>query len=451
MTFPLHFSLLAIAILSTLLFGSVEPWSIAVVGIITAIVFIDFIRKFKGLSEKDVFSKHIVLASGIVFALGLFQLVPLPVSFLNLIHPKLSYLFAIPPAVTTGGMDPPLSVPGSMAVANTPIFHALSVYPFATEMGLARLIIYLMVFLLAAFGLQTKKEVYSVMKGLAVFGFALALLGVIQKAFWDGRIYWFRTLSNPRSQPFASFVNKNHFACWINMVIPVSLGIGLMAKTIQKKVRYLFFGVAMSVIMFYSLSRGGVMSLFAGIFVFIFVMLNNRVPKKRLIPFFLFILALGIFLAYVGIMPLMQRFAQIDITTEERIVIWKATLGAFLDFPVFGSGLGTYSHIFKMYHPPTWWVYDYAHNDYLQFLLEAGCAGAVIAGLFIFAVFHMVYKSEWTEREAFLKAAFFSSAATIACHSIFDFSLHVPSNAILFSLILGLAVALGRLNSDFEE
>jgi O-antigen ligase len=120
-------------------------------------------------------------------------------------------------------------------------------------------------------------------------------------------------------------------------------------------------------------------------------------------------------------------------------------LSAFKDFPLFGSGLGTFEHVFKIYQPEgLTGYYDHAHNDYLELLLEAGIFGVLIGGFFFFIVLRGILKKEWREREIYLKAGFLSSLATMAVHSVFDFNLHIPSNAVLFCLILGMAVSFGR-------
>jgi O-antigen ligase len=431
---------LTIPLLATLLFGAVEPWSLALVGCLTAVAFVIFVARFEGLPGYETSSRTILAAAVAVFAYGIFQLVPFPAGIIRFIHPALSGLLVLPP-----------DLPTAAAVSRYPSFHSLSIYPFATEMELARIVVYLMLFATVAFGMEDRKDIHRLIRLLIIFGFILAIFGIIQKAAWNEKIYWFRTVTNPRAEPFGPFVNRNHFAGWINFVIPLALGMGLAARDMNQRVRYLLFSFVMAAALFFSLSRGGIIAFFAGVFVFVVFVLKDKVAPKRLIPVFLFITLLVIFLAYVGLSPLMKRFAQVDIPTEERILVWKATFGAFLDFPAFGSGLGTYPHVFRAYHPPTWFFYDFGHNDYLQFLLEAGIAGLAVAAIFFFSIFRVVYGTEWIERDSMLKAGLSASFTTIAVHSIFDFNLHVPSNALLLAFLLGIAVALGRLNTEHDE
>lgn len=450
--------LVAIVVVSTLLFGAVEEWAIAIVGIVTAVAFIAFVRKWDRFPlsptlppgadrDPDADSyvnpdpKRLLILTAALFAYGLFQLVPLPTVLLKAIHPALKTLLALPtlPAPDAASAQP---------IASLPMFHSISVYPFATELELAHVAIYLMVFLMAAFGFHDKEDVRILIRMLVFFGFILAIFAIVQRATWNEKIYWFSAISNPRAQPFGPFVNKNHYAGWINMIFPFALAAGFTAATLDRKIRYLLYGLAMAVTVFFSLSRGGVMAFFAGVFVFCLFVLSAKTSRRRFIPILLFVAVLIAFLAYLGVSPLLERFSQLDIPHHERVTVWKATLGAFLDFPVFGSGIGTYGHAFKLYHPATWYFYDMAHNDYVQLLMEAGVVGTALVTAFIILVLKIFVSSEWTERETYLKGAFFASFTTIAFHSIMDFNLHIPSNAILLALLAGLSVSLSRLNEE---
>lgn len=184
--FKLSYLLLAIAILSALLFGSVEVWSIAFIGLLTAVVFISFVKRFPGLAEEDTASKHITFSIILIFAYGILQLIPLPVSILNMVHPKVAYLFSLPPSLQN-----PVPAVHAATLVIPPTFHAVSVYPFATEQEVARIVIYLMVFCCAAFGLESKKDVYSVLKTLAVFGFILCLFGLIDRILRNDKVFLF--------------------------------------------------------------------------------------------------------------------------------------------------------------------------------------------------------------------------------------------------------------------
>ncbi len=419
-------SLSAIIILSSLLFGAVYPWSMAIVALVAVVTVIYFLWDTKDHPDEFAGGRGVILATVLVLLYPILQLFPVPVPLLNLVHPKFKELITVSPD-------------------KVPLFHSVSVYPFATEMESCRLFIYLMVFVAASFGIRDEEGVYRVIKTLIVFGFILGIFAVIQHATWNGKIYWFKKPDYESVLPFGPYVNKNHFAGFIGMIIPLALGMSLRSRRFEKKMMFAFLGIAMAVTLFFSLSRGGIISFFAGMLVFSILVLAKGVSRRKLIPILLFTLILGVFLAYLGISPIVSRFAQSEVSTEQRFSAWMGTLSAFRDYAVLGSGFGTFEYIFKIYQPDG--LYDYwghAHNDYLELLLDLGIVGTVIVAIFLFIVLRTIIKTEWGSRGLYLKAAFLSSLSTIAVHNLVDFNLHIPSNALLFFLILGLGVSLSR-------
>jgi O-antigen ligase len=432
--------ILAIVIFSTLAFGSVEPWSLAIVGILTAVAFSAFMLHWQGFGDHP-FSKRFFVLGALLLAYGLLQLVPMPLRWLGAVHP------ALPQLVSTPGTAADFLASGKdlAPAGEAPPFHAVSIYPFATEMELSRLTIYFMIFFIAAFGPRTHQQIHSVLRILAIFGFVLALFAVTQKATWNGKLYWIRELGI-RGNPLGPFVNKNHFAGWMCMVAPLSFGIGLMSRSISRRVRYIFFAVVMAITVFFSLSRGGILSFLVGTAILAAITAWGTSSKKGLIPILSFVVALLIYLIYLGVSPILERFAQSGVSSHERLSVWLTSVTAVQDFPVFGSGLGTFQHIFPMYKPDgVVMFYQHAHNDYIEILLELGIIGALLILAFLGLAGKTIMDAGWRGRERYLKAAFAASFASIAVFSLFDFNLHIPSNAILLSLILGLAVAMSRL------
>ena len=117
------------------------------------------------------------------------------------------------------------------------------------------------------------------------------------------------------------------------------------------------------------------------------------------------------------------------------------------DFPLFGVGLGCWPELYPHYrHPP--WLNQFApatHNDYLQLLTETGAIGFLLLGWFFGAAAIKLYQGLKTQRSTTLPvyAALLAAICTMAVHEIFDFNLQTPANALLFVLILGLALRMG--------
>jgi len=145
--------------------------------------------------------------------------------------------------------------------------------------------------------------------------------------------------------------------------------------------------------------------------------------------------------------PLIKRFSELatteDISADTRAQIWRDTVGLVKAFPIFGCGLGGYESAFLRYKSvaPMNTV-DYAHNDYLQVLAEVGLIGfalglALALRVFFSAVRGAIYAASRDER--FISIGCIGSLTAILLHSLVDFNMYVPANALAVAWIGGMA------------
>lgn len=132
-----------------------------------------------------------------------------------------------------------------------------------------------------------------------------------------------------------------------------------------------------------------------------------------------------------------------DITTDGRLQIWRETMRLFAAYPLTGSGLGTFEHALYPFRTalPTMAV-DYAHNDYLQIACETGGIGIalamMLAGVVAWRVASAAFRSP---RHAWLGMGLLASLLALALHSLVDFNLYVPANALAAAWLAGVAVS----------
>ena len=426
--------LTVILMFSILLFGSVELWSATAVQL--SIFTIGLIWMLRGEYRKydipgTVRLLFITLAIFIIY--GILQAVPLPTSVLKVISP---HSFEIQSFY-------------SVSSGNT---MTLSLNRYRTIYETIKGAAFLIVFALSATSLSERDTLRDTLKTFTVFGFFLAVFALVQKATSSNSLYWFRELTLG-GNPFGPFVNRNHFAGLIGMLIPLGLGLAITQREKEKKLLFGFMTVIMAVSLFFSLSRGGTISFFTGVALFMVLMFQYDKGSRKLWMIGFFVTVVLCYVIYLGIDPLIERFYKTDISSEERIVVWSATWTAVRDFWLTGSGLGSFINIFPLYSPPSvqGGVYDYAHNDYLEFFLETGLVGTIFLVVFLALLLYTVIKNPLRSRIGVLRAAALTSAFTMMVHSIFDFNLHILSNMLMFACILGMIAGMSIMKDNPEN
>jgi O-antigen ligase len=225
----------------------------------------------------------------------------------------------------------------------------------------------------------------------------------------------------------------------------------LSEKGLAKNTLLLFGITAMSLAIIFSKSRSGVFLLaytfflFFGLTALYFRDVKNR--DKRIMNIlkvvFLVVIVLSI---YIGIESTLERFALNEIMQEKRPAIWVTTIQIFTDFPIFGSGLGTFASIYpglESWGEPI--NVFHAHNDYLEYLSELGIVGMsmLLGGILLILVNSFLFWKERRHREV-KGLALGGMVATICIllHSITDFNLHIPANMMLFSIVVSLTLVI---------
>jgi putative inorganic carbon (HCO3(-)) transporter len=158
---------------------------------------------------------------------------------------------------------------------------------------------------------------------------------------------------------------------------------------------------------------------------------------------------------------LIQRFARFvstdGLTSDGRTGLWAETIPLIKAYPVFGCGLGGYETAFSRFKVSGVLITDdFVHNDYLQLLAELGLMGFVIGAALAFSVvrnaLHRAVNSSDLDAHYFAVACV-GALATIALHSLADFNLYIPANAMLLAWIAGMAAGaeLRESNVDVRE
>jgi hypothetical protein len=134
-----------------------------------------------------------------------------------------------------------------------------------------------------------------------------------------------------------------------------------------------------------------------------------------------------------------------DLPAEGRIQIWATSIQAFRQFPVAGSGLGTFAWIFPMYRSELLiGMATHAENDYLQLASEVGLVGV---GLLLILLVFLSYKTvsgirvlSRREPERYIGIGSLVGILALMLHSIVERNIQVPSNAFLYTILWGVVL-----------
>jgi len=328
------------------------------------------------------------------------------------------------------------------------IFRA-TVYPFLTRAELLKLAAYFLIFFLTAQAFRERAHMVRLGWFLIFFCFAVSLLGIIQHFTADGKIYWFR---EPVSggDTFGPYVNRNHFAGFVELVLPVGLAL-LVFRGVRRDI---FPMTALLTIipigaLILSGSRGGIVGLAFELGVLGLLAKSRKGPEgPRVAALAMVGLAAVALIVWLGTGKVLERFASVptgDVLLSRRVTMFRSSFHIFLDHPIKGTGLGTLVAVYPRYETGyDGKVVDHAHNDYVETLAETGMLGGICGLMFLWVLFREARKKFGEEQGHFsrgLHAAGITAVSGLLLHSLVDFNMHIPSNALLFLLLAHLATS----------
>lgn len=348
---------------------------------------------------------------------------------------------------------------------------------------------------------------------LVAGGAALSLLALLHEVGGGERILWLLEPVAIPGRASGPFPNPNHFAAWLEMVIPLGVAyLGAVALRLGRHIARmarasesmgvqprrawagalashqrsfwlpLLVAGAVLVMLVAHLStgsRGGTMSLLVGLAV---VGLGfaarsrsgrRRTPVARVLSG---VLVAGLIVASLATVASWARLedevagtasveAGGDVSLGMRIAVSAKGRGIVADFPIFGTGLGSWRYAFPLYQAPPveGGIWQHAHNDYLELAAETGVVGCAIALWFAFLLLSAARgtrqprsgdterrhherppgfeTADWRaafSRASWLRFGVYGGIAAILVHSLVDFGLRLPANLLLLGVLAGM-------------
>jgi len=328
------------------------------------------------------------------------------------------------------------------------LLFSTSASPFNTQEEFTLLLADVIMVFLAVQAFRTLEDWRGFVWFVMIFGFVVSVFGILQHLTFNGKLYWFREM-HYGGIPFGPYVNRNHFAGFAELFIPMSL-VPLMLGKVRRE-RWLIVGLFAIVSigsLFLAASRGGIVSLAVEVVVVVMWMSLRRMGLKQMVGGAAVLVAALVMVSWLGVKEIAQRFSSMkamEVSSGKRDSMRRDTWRIFVEHRWMGTGLGTLQIVF----PPYETLYDgrivnHAHNDYVEALAETGIAGGLCCALYLcLLLFHSSQQLSGgnTSFSAALNLAGLVACSGFLVHSLVDFNVHLPANAQLFFLVATLATS----------
>lgn len=363
----------------------------------------------------------------------------------------------------------------------------ISLFPYGTFLFWLRSVAYVLLFSMILLLVNSKHR-------LVMLGYALLLSGVFQ-AFYgsimtlSGLEYGFFAKKAYLGNATGTFVNRNHFAGYLELTS--AIGIGLLMATssgsstarswrhrlrnlvnllLSQKLLLRAMLAMMVIALVLTRSRMGNTGFFSSMLIaglLTLVAFRSQASSFRqmfestetrsavILIVSLMIIDIFIFGAFFGVEKVQQRLSESSLIHDaDRVDISLNTLNLLKDYPLTGSGGGSFHVVFPRYRiGDISGYFDHTHQDYLEIMADTGLIGIGLLGLVVLLSLLAALRALFVRRDRLMRGMAFASImgiAAILIHSTVDFNMQIPANAATFMVILSLGWIALHLDRESE-
>jgi hypothetical protein len=340
-----------------------------------------------------------------------------------------------------------VSIPG--------IRGAITIDFFLTQSDLLKTIGYGCFFLALIRLLSHKHRVEVLAYTVVIIGMLEALVGSTQQLVFE----------LPRAR--GSFPNPNHYAGFLEVALSLAIGLivakqgtrtsspNLLIELItgpRGRLRLIIVIMIIGLVM--SRSRMGNLGFLASILITSIVAFAYTRKMSRntfLLLISIFIVDVAIIGSYFGVERIQERLTNAPADLSSRVELHEYNATVVQDHLWVGSGAGTYELIMPRYRDqfiprkPT-----HAESDYFEFLIELGLVGVIPLLVLVGTGLVLQAKLMGNTSSQFVRGIALGcmmGTVSLLIHASVDVNLQIPSNALLFVLLLAIPHALERLNA----
>jgi len=450
-------------VLAPLPIGSESPWARSTMFIMVAAAAVAWVLGGVLGGTLHVVRSTVLVFIAAFFAIGVLQVIPVPKDVLGFVSPNAGALRE-----------------QALGIGNVPASEPFSLNPYATRAALMRYATCALVFVLLASLIRSRRAVTVAIAVLLAAGLFQVVYALFERLSESGgqEVFWVpKTVYETKFS--GTFFNKNHFAGFLEMLLPLALAL-VVAVRVRSRARREWSArqtllhviqapesqtrmilsvpvVLLAVGVAFSLSRLGVVCAAAGVAGVMSVALFNERRGTSAVIGAVLVVSACIVLAFAS-GPLLASFEGVTsgrmLSMSGRIDrVWSGW-AMIQDFPLAGTGLGTLVHVAGRYQSANLGnIYMmYLANDWLQVACEAGLPGLLVvgAGLLLFLRSTFAAAMHRSRYPRWVAVGCLMGVIAMMLHSFGDFNLiRTTSNAMLFAALL--AVAHAAVHAEKEK
>jgi len=333
--------------------------------------------------------------------------------------------------------------------------------PYADMNPWRELVVYSTAWLMACalwVGITRRVAIQALLTAVVANGALLAIIGILGRVTNSQQMLW-GLVDKHVGYSFATIIYKNHAGAYFNLVLMLCTGMlywhfsraeRRMERTSPAPV-FAFFAVLLGLGVLLTNSRAGIilLLLFTLIAFIGFIVRCTVYPTEGRSPWVITLLC-AVFFLFSGLgayfLNTDEAFGRLGRLVEERKTDYSvvtrnlarsATMDMANDNLVTGWGAGSFRHYFPVYQRNYPEIYEngrlrweYAHNDYVQFLAEMGLIGVtMVLAMLACGLRHLIRARVWLKPHLmFMLLALVITTA----HAWVDFQFHNPAILLLW-------------------
>jgi len=436
--------------ISYLLLGGAPGWSKAPIAAVAVIAAVAAPRRTFSFPA---YTRSIDLALVALLGAVLLQAVPLPVGLLTVLSPH-----AVPVRDAT-----------RLAVVRAD-WLPLSISTAATLQAALTVALGILSYWIARGAFSAGGSTRRFCRIVGWMAAAFALLAMVHRAVRPGLLMGVVATEARNANPMGPFMNRNHFAAWMLLASAASIGYVIAHLQIHPAYRerarvaithFLASGALLSGIcavtsigaLLMTLSRSAAAGLGAAAMTGAWLGRERLRVERTSVPRILVlsgvaILALAAFIDVNGWLTRLQQSLEVTDRDFSRITIWRESLPILRDFPLSGTGAGTYGQAMMTYQQSRYWIgamggwafFNNAHSQYVQMACEGGLlivVPAIVALVLLGRLGLTLVRADKGEM-FWVRIGAAAGLAGLAVQGIWEVPLVMPANAILAGALAGL-------------